>query len=143
MRYDSYSRFLKSQMYKDCIVNEMSGKPLIPTDAKSVSKSNGLVKDFISKAKAAAEGPVTNGESEGFKNSGVNSNNPSASANLAAAVQIAASTGNAVLTQSPALDSPTSPCIPSGSQQSGDSPNKKEKKKTMSTILPWTKGNKN
>ena len=26
MRYDSYSRFLKSQFYKDCIVNEMEGK---------------------------------------------------------------------------------------------------------------------
>jgi hypothetical protein len=29
MKYDSYSRFLKSQMYKDCIVNEMEGKPLL------------------------------------------------------------------------------------------------------------------
>ncbi|CAF0915606.1 unnamed protein product [Brachionus calyciflorus] len=28
MKYDSYSRFLKSQMYKDCIVNEMEGKPI-------------------------------------------------------------------------------------------------------------------
>ncbi|RNA12904.1 regulator of G- signaling 14-like isoform X1, partial [Brachionus plicatilis] len=29
MKYDSYSRFLKSQMYKDCIVNEMEGKPIL------------------------------------------------------------------------------------------------------------------
>ena len=29
MKYDSYSRFLKSQMYKECIVNEMEGKPII------------------------------------------------------------------------------------------------------------------
>lgn len=28
MKYDSYSRFLKSQMYKDCIVNEMESKPI-------------------------------------------------------------------------------------------------------------------
>jgi hypothetical protein len=28
MKYDSYSRFLKSQMYKDCIVYEMESKPM-------------------------------------------------------------------------------------------------------------------
>ena len=28
MKYDSYTRFLKSQMYKDCIVYEMECKPL-------------------------------------------------------------------------------------------------------------------
>ena len=28
MKYDSYSRFLKSQMYKDSIVYEMESKPL-------------------------------------------------------------------------------------------------------------------
>jgi hypothetical protein len=28
MKYDSYTRFLKSQMYKDCIVYEMEQKPL-------------------------------------------------------------------------------------------------------------------
>jgi hypothetical protein len=28
MKYDSYSRFLKSQMYKDCIVYEMEGKQM-------------------------------------------------------------------------------------------------------------------
>jgi len=26
MKYDSYTRFLKSNMYKDCIMNEMEGK---------------------------------------------------------------------------------------------------------------------
>jgi len=28
MKYDSYTRFLKSNMYKDCIMNEMEGKSL-------------------------------------------------------------------------------------------------------------------
>jgi len=34
MKYDSYPRFLKSDMYKDCIRNEMDGKPI------SYSKNN-------------------------------------------------------------------------------------------------------
>jgi hypothetical protein len=28
MKYDSYTRFLKSNMYKDCIRNEMEGKSM-------------------------------------------------------------------------------------------------------------------
>ena len=28
MKYDSYSRFLKSHMYKECIMSEMEGKPI-------------------------------------------------------------------------------------------------------------------
>jgi hypothetical protein len=28
MKYDSYTRFLKSNMYKDCIMNEMEGKSI-------------------------------------------------------------------------------------------------------------------
>jgi regulator of G-protein signaling len=28
MKYDSYTRFLKSNMYKECIMNEMEGKSL-------------------------------------------------------------------------------------------------------------------
>jgi regulator of G-protein signaling len=35
MKYDSYSRFLKSQMYKDCLVNELEGKPLIQNMPKT------------------------------------------------------------------------------------------------------------
>jgi regulator of G-protein signaling len=38
MRYDSYSRFLKSQMYKDCIVHEMEGNSI---NASSDNKING------------------------------------------------------------------------------------------------------
>ena len=34
MKYDSYPRFLKSNMYKDCIRNEMEGKAI------SYSKTN-------------------------------------------------------------------------------------------------------
>ena len=28
MKYDSYTRFLKSNMYKDCIMSEMEGKSI-------------------------------------------------------------------------------------------------------------------
>ena len=28
MKYDSYTRFLKSNMYKECIMNEMEGKSI-------------------------------------------------------------------------------------------------------------------
>jgi regulator of G-protein signaling len=38
MRYDSYSRFIKSQMYKDCVVNEMEGKSI---KSSNDSKING------------------------------------------------------------------------------------------------------
>lgn len=129
MRYDSYSRFLKSQMYKDCIVNEMSGKPLIDGEMQPSLKSGLALLTSSKKNDPCSE-----------KKSDI----PSASANLAAAVQLAASTGTAVFTHSSNLASPTSP-IPSNGFDSGkdvdqNSPNKKEKKKTMSTILPWTKG---
>lgn len=47
MKYDSYARFLKSQMYKDCIVYEMEGKTLsqilnivLNNNVQSASNSN-------------------------------------------------------------------------------------------------------
>ena len=48
MRYDSYSRFLKSQLYKDCIVNEMEGKPLLHGKSeKKAKKSPNSPGDYI------------------------------------------------------------------------------------------------
>ena len=130
MRYDSYSRFLKSQMYKDCIVNEMSGKPLVEGEKQT------CLKNCPTTLSASKRNETLNNEKK--------IEIPSASANLAAAVQLAASTGTAVFTQKATLASPTSSVPANGIDLVKDveqnSPNKKEKKKTMSTILPWTKG---
>lgn len=151
MRYDSYSRFLKSQMYKDCIVNEMSGKPLIQTDSKTNHKMNmpngSSSKDAISNKNSNSS--QNNDQQKmpidiGNENDNLNIYIPNASANLAAAVQMAASTGTAVLNQINST-SPTSPIPISASNFNShtdqNSPNKKKdkEKKTMSTILPWTK----
>jgi len=143
MRYDSYSRFLKSQMYKDCIVNEMSGKPLISNDNNRPLNNGATTSAGVNPGSDSQKTPTNNYDI--VKSFNENSSVPSASANLAAAVQIAASTtGSVVLSQNNnsavvlhTPSAPSSPIIPSSS----DSPNKKEKKKTMSTILPWTKGN--
>ena len=43
MKYDSYSRFLKSQMYKDCIVHEMEGKS-VSQILDIVLNNNGITK---------------------------------------------------------------------------------------------------
>lgn len=40
MKYDSYSRFLKSQMYKDCIVNEMENKPILGDNDQNKCTTN-------------------------------------------------------------------------------------------------------
>jgi len=42
MKYDSYPRFLKSDMYKDCIRNEMQGKS-ISYSKTNEEKSNNIV----------------------------------------------------------------------------------------------------
>jgi len=129
-------------MYKDCIVNEMSGKPLIAND--NPKKTNSATNSGITQGSQRQQASTSNCEI--VKSSNENNSVPSASANLAAAVQMAASTtGSVVLSQTnnqtvilhTPIAASISPLIPPSSY---DSPNKKEKKKTMSTILPWTKG---
>ena len=54
MKYDSYSRFLKSQLYKDCIVKEMEGKPLLSNiNAKSMKSKMNKANTLGAKAKHA------------------------------------------------------------------------------------------
>jgi len=68
----------------------------------------------------------------------------SVSAGIAAALQMSAVTGTAVVSSqsigsSSTTTTPTSPILTNSTENI--SPNKKDKpKKTMSTILPWTKG---
>ena len=38
MKYDSYTRFLKSNMYKDCIMNEMEGKTITYSKQQNVER---------------------------------------------------------------------------------------------------------
>lgn len=140
MKYDSYSRFLKSQMYKDCIVNEMEGKPILSA-LNSKSKKPEAIPNVNS--------PSNNDNSELLDENQTNSSSiPNASSNLATAVAVVASTGAALITNvtvssSPQVnDSLSSSVTITSNSNSGSSlandPNRKEKKK--STIIPWTKG---
>jgi len=40
MKLDSYTRFLKSNMYKDCIMSEMEGKSIPYTKQQQMSTNN-------------------------------------------------------------------------------------------------------
>lgn len=137
MKYDSYSRFLKSQMYKDCIVNEMEGKSIY---SALICKSK--------KPETNVNSP--NSDSENIDENQINpSNIPNASSNLATAVAVVASTGAALITNvtvsnSTQVNDPlssTNLTLTSNSNSSSslaNDANRKEKKR--STIIPWTKG---
>lgn len=125
MKYDSYSRFLKSQMYKDCIVNEMEGKPIlaaITSNSNSNNSSKKLSKTSNHKTKLnenllnnqlvaysnSSNSPSTNPNDNTTTNNSTNNNSntnsttiPNASSNIAAAVAVVASTGAAVITNVP------------------------------------------
>ena len=145
MKYDSYSRFLKSQLYKDCIVNEMEGRPLL-------SKTNAIANKFSNKPvnvnenntiaiKSHLNNDIIKYEDENIPATASNSNN----------VALGADGTTALLSSSPNNDqankssntantnSSTSVNNLNTNDNNNDTLNRKEKKR--STILPWTKGN--
>ena len=121
MKYDSYSRFLKSQMYKDCIVYEMEGKS-IPFILNIVlnNNSNGTTATTtqngsnlnISNAQAAICNPNNTNNNPNISNT--NTNQASSQQQQQQQQQQQASNTNA---------------------------NGTKETKKRSTILPWTKGN--
>ena len=165
MRYDSYSRFLKSQMYKDCIVNEMEGKPLVPNELHVKSSSKNLIQNGFSSLSrelntknkksliigqlnsnpANSQEPTDSSPSNAINGKNFNFNFNEHNLNIGVTSQ---SSTNASTPSSPTTKSMITGYssnltnIPANSASvlsSGEqSPNKKDKKK--STILPWTKG---
>ncbi|RNA03336.1 regulator of G- signaling loco-like isoform X1 [Brachionus plicatilis] len=138
MKYDSYSRFLKSLMYKDCIVNEMEGKTILSALNGNKSKKPETI--------ISVNSPSNNDNSEIVDDNQTNQSSiPNASSNLATAVAVVASTGAALITNvtvsnSTQVNDPlssTNLTITSNSNSLPNDPNRKEKKR--STIIPWTK----
>ncbi|CAF0758450.1 unnamed protein product [Brachionus calyciflorus] len=153
MKYDSYSRFLKSQMYKDCIVNEMEGKPILSNPSRT--GSNKKHPDNSSNVNSNQ----SNNNINSSNNLSVNENSnqtssliPNASSNLATAVAVVASTGAALITNvtistsTPTNDSMNN-CVNTSNQNinnnqissSNTCNNNNNKEKKRSTLIPWTK----
>ena len=164
MKYDSYTRFLKSQLYKDCIVNEMEGRPLLSHSSKPnankaiISKSNNVndsnnlaslnnVNNDIIKYDDEDIPPSTSnanptlGGNDGANllssspNNELHLNNSNNNISNNNSNQIAAKSSNAV--NSNASAAPVNNL--NINDNNNDTLNRKEKKR--STILPWTKGN--
>ena len=143
MKYDSYSRFLKSQLYKDCIVNEMEGRPLL-------SKTNAIANKFSNKPNNANENNTIAIKSH-LNNDMIryeDDNIPATTSNNN--VGLGADGGTALLSSSPNSEQANKLSNTANSNSSAsvnnlntndnnDTLNRKEKKR--STILPWTKGN--
>lgn len=137
MRYDSYSRFLKSQLYKDCIMNEMEGKPLIQqktTDKRTTSSPQITNKKNINTKSSLSHSPSLKSLSHASNfigsphqteivlspDSNCNKNNP---------FPLSSSSLNNMNTNQAGC-----------SLSSADSQSLNRKEKKRSTILPWTKG---
>ena len=50
MKFDSFSRFLKSDLYKESLMAEMAGKPL-PMDTNSSKEANAVEESNVTDAK--------------------------------------------------------------------------------------------
>ena len=139
MKYDSYSRFLKSPMYKECIVNEMEGKPILsptpPTTA--TSKPSSGVKARLSVATRKGGGEATRSGSGETTNAGDEDD-----VSTPNSVEFGATSSNTLYSPANASQMTFSLNVSSNNLTPGQqSPSSSKEKKKMSTILPWTKGN--
>ena len=129
----------------------MSGKPLIESEWTTKQESTRSNRDTIPsvslghfKQKKSLEEALLGGNVSASTNEMSQMAGNSVSAGIAAALQMSAVTGTAVVSSqsigsSSTTTTPTSPILTNSTENI--SPNKKDKpKKTMSTILPWTKG---
>ena len=151
MRYDSYSRFLKSQLYKDCIVNEMEGKPLLhgnpnekQTKSSNIRKTNLNQQGFKNNSPLVKSKLNENVVSITTENSVQNSlkNNPPSShlseRNSLSDLQITNNLQLPFACSSNNFNKNNTGTLSSLSSNDSQSLNRKEKKRN--TILPWTKG---
>jgi hypothetical protein len=141
MKYDSYARFLKSQMYKDCIINEMAGKPLLSSNTNGKLK-NGLVKTKRNLDNMTETSVKMNQNSSSTLNlNPANSNNTTNNTSENQLIVPGTSSNVAANSQNHHLMSDAELNTSSNSQSvvNDQTLNRKEKKKSM--IIPWTKGN--
>jgi hypothetical protein len=47
MKYDSYTRFLKSDIYKDCIRNEMQGKSICDSKQQKLQNNEERPNNYV------------------------------------------------------------------------------------------------
>ena len=149
MRYDSYSRFLKSQLYKDCIVNEMEGKPLLygNSNEKQIKKNQKFHCTIYNQSDSKKDSPVEKSKFVENFNSIFSENNVQESLSTNILFSEKMSLNNLENTNSNQFSFESSTLnninnkgtVSSFSSNDSQSLNKKEKKR--STILPWTKGN--
>lgn len=120
MKYDSYSRFLKSQMYKECIVNEMEGKPIISAVAAGKKPSGvgmgGGRPQSGSKAGAAANSQTNvNDEAAATTNVMLGGGGPGANSSI---TNLSATTTTTTSQQTGAQSSQQSPSLVASSSAS-------------------------
>ena len=137
MKYDSYSRFLKSQLYKDCLMNEMEGN-LIETCCTSMS-AVGLEGSHATNCTSNNNGNNTNLELVVKQplsySSSLNSTNSKSSATMAFGQRLSSTSQNSnEIATLPGHSVPTSNGV-----AGAHGANERKKKNTI--LLPWTKGN--
>lgn len=116
MKYDSYSRFLKSQMYKECIVNEMEGKPIISAVAAGKKPSGvGMGGRPQSGSKAAANSQTNVNDEAATTNVMIGGGGPGANSSI---TNLSATTTTTTSQQTGAQSSQQSPSLVASSSAS-------------------------